>query len=265
MSLNETVKPIIALLHLDALPGDPLYEGNMEKVIEHARQDLTNLQNGGVDAVLFTNEFSLPYEGNVSAVTVASLAYIVGCLKREIKIPYGIQVIADNDATIELAGATGADFVRGVFTGAYIGEGGFFSTNVAKNVRRRKELGMEHQKMFYMVNAESDADISGRAIETIIRSILFHCEPDGLCISGLLAGEEADSEALRRIRDMAGGIPVYANTGCNKDNIREKLKQCDGAFIGTGFKKDRNFKNHTDPEAIMAIMKQVVEVRRAEV
>ena len=55
-------KPIIALLHLDALPGDPGYCGSMDTVLEHARQDLVALQNGGVDGILFANEFSLPYQ-----------------------------------------------------------------------------------------------------------------------------------------------------------------------------------------------------------
>ena len=35
-------KPIIAMLHIDPLPGDPLYksENDMDKVVEHAREDL---------------------------------------------------------------------------------------------------------------------------------------------------------------------------------------------------------------------------------
>ena len=37
-------KPIIALLHLRALPGDPLYAGDMEDVISQARKDLHALQ-----------------------------------------------------------------------------------------------------------------------------------------------------------------------------------------------------------------------------
>ena len=49
-------KPIIALLHLDALPGDPGYCGSMDTVLDHARQDLIALQNGGVDGILFANE-----------------------------------------------------------------------------------------------------------------------------------------------------------------------------------------------------------------
>ena len=53
-------KPIIALLHLRALPGDPLFseESSMEKVIEQARFELISLQEGGVDGILIANEFS---------------------------------------------------------------------------------------------------------------------------------------------------------------------------------------------------------------
>ena len=54
--LKETFgvdKPIIAMCHLPALPGDPHYEGSMDKVLEAAKQDFINLQEGGVDAVMF--------------------------------------------------------------------------------------------------------------------------------------------------------------------------------------------------------------------
>lgn len=56
-------KPIIAMCHLQPLPGDPYYdkEGGMAKVLDCARRDLHALQNGGVDGVMFSNEFSLPY------------------------------------------------------------------------------------------------------------------------------------------------------------------------------------------------------------
>lgn len=53
-------KPIIALLHLDALPGDPGYCGSMDTVLEHARQDLVALQNGGVDGILLPMNSACP-------------------------------------------------------------------------------------------------------------------------------------------------------------------------------------------------------------
>ncbi len=62
--LFATEQPIIGLLHLRPLPGDPFFgpEDTIQGVIEAARTDLLALQEGGVDGVLITNEFSLPYE-----------------------------------------------------------------------------------------------------------------------------------------------------------------------------------------------------------
>ena len=62
-----TEKPIIALLHLNAFPGDPLFKkgDSMKKTVEDARKDLKALQDGGVDGVLFSNEFSLPYQQKI--------------------------------------------------------------------------------------------------------------------------------------------------------------------------------------------------------
>ena len=76
-------KPIIAMLHLDPLPGDPRfhYGDSMDRVVEHARADLRALQEGGVDGVLISNEFSLPYERRMSFVTPAAMARVVGELR----------------------------------------------------------------------------------------------------------------------------------------------------------------------------------------
>ena len=52
-----TEKAAIGLVHLKALPGDPLYdaEGGMNKVYEMAVDDIHALQEGGIDALQFSN------------------------------------------------------------------------------------------------------------------------------------------------------------------------------------------------------------------
>jgi predicted TIM-barrel enzyme len=61
--LFGTNKPIIAMCHFLAMPGDPGYDksGGIELVYEKAKADMLALQEGGVDAIMFSNEFSLPY------------------------------------------------------------------------------------------------------------------------------------------------------------------------------------------------------------
>ena len=88
-----TEKPILGLLHLKPLPGDPFYapHGSLDDVIACARADLDALQSGGVDGVLVTNELSIPYEKKVSGVTLGAMGMVVGALKEHFTVPYGVE------------------------------------------------------------------------------------------------------------------------------------------------------------------------------
>ena len=50
----------------------------MGDVLSAARADLKALQDGGVDGILISNEFSLPYLDHVDMVTPSAMAYIIG-------------------------------------------------------------------------------------------------------------------------------------------------------------------------------------------
>ena len=97
--LFGTEKPIIAMCHLNAFPGDPGFNPTtgINQVIDFARKDLIALQNGGVDAVMFSNEFSLPYLTRVETITVASMARVIGELLNEIKIPFWGKCLVGSD------------------------------------------------------------------------------------------------------------------------------------------------------------------------
>ncbi len=256
-------KPIIALLHLRALPGDPGYDsgGSMREVVRQAREDLLALQEGGVDAVLFSNEFSLPYQVKVDGVIIAAMARVVAELKGDIQIPFGVHVISDPEATIELAAAVDADFVRSVFTGAYAGEAGIRYPDIAKIIRRKQTLGLKDLKMFYMINAESDGDLSGRDLSVVAQAVIFKCAPDGICISGIHAGHGVDSQLIADIKKVSSNTAVLCNTGCNVKNIAEKLQYSDGAFVGTAFKQDGLFENAVDGCRVKEFMDAVNRFR----
>lgn len=256
-------KPIVALLHLQALPGDVGYkkEDRMEHVIEQARKDLAALQNGGVDGILFSNEYSLPYQSKVDTVVVAAMARIISELRSEINVPFGVHVISDPASTIELAAALDAQFVRSIFTGVYAGESGLRTTDIAKILRRKNELNMQGLMMFYMIGAESDGDVSRRSVEDIAQALIFKCQPDAFCVSGKSAGREADAETLASVRKVANGLPVLYNTGVSFENVIEKLENSDGAFVGTSFKRNGKFENPVDPERVVQFMDRVREYR----
>lgn len=243
--LFGTEKPIIAMLHLDALPGDPRfhYGDCMERVVEHARADLKALQEGGVDGILISNEFSLPYERHMSFVTPAAMAYVIGALKSEIRVPYGVDCISDGLATIELAAAVNAKFVRGTFSGVYVGDGGLYNNDFSQLLRRKAALHLDDLKMLYFINPESDRNLDTRPLADIAKSTIFKAHPDGLCISANAAGQDVDEVLIASVKEAAPDMAVLCNTGCRPDTIAQKLTYADAAVVGTYFKENGKLEN----------------------
>ena len=198
-------KPIIALLHLDPMPGDPGFCGKLETVLAHARADLEALQAGGVDGILFANEFSRPYQAVPDIAMISAMAYIIGNLRSALDRPFGVNVVKNPIATIDLAAATGASFARNSFSGAYAGEYGLFSASSGEAARHRQALGIPGMKLLYKVNPESDAFLAPRDLRVVAKSILYGGFADGLCVSGSAAGSEPDDAGGRAMRvDLRG-------------------------------------------------------------
>lgn len=257
-----TEKVIIGLLHLKALPGDPFYEGSMEEVIRRAKEDLEALQSGGVDGILITNEFSLPYEKKVANVTLAAMGRVVGALDGCFRVPYGVEAIYDAEATIELCAATGAWFSRCVFTGAYAGDLGLVDRDVAGTLRLRRSLEIQDLKLFYFVNSEGEVYLNDRPLEEITKTMIFNCHPEALVVAGGMAGSSPQDTMLKKVRDSAAAdIPVFCGTGCNRDNIEQIFQIADGAFVGTTFKKNGKFTEAVDRERVKSFMDRVREIR----
>ena len=191
-------KPIIAMCHMQPMPGDPGYdaEGGMEKVLECARKDLHALQEGGVDGIMFSNEFSLPYLTKVETITVASMASVIGELKSEIKIPFGVNCLWDPIASIDLAVAVGGKFIREIISGVYASDFGLWNTNVGATARHKMAVSGKDIKMLYNIVPEAASYLGNREIEDIAKTTEFNNHPDAICVSGLTAGSETDTQIL---------------------------------------------------------------------
>ncbi len=262
-TLFGTKKPIIAMCHLNALPGDPHYDSKtgMQGVLEWARKDFLALQNGGVDAVMFSNEFSLPYLTKVEPVTVAAMGRVIGELMSEIKIPFGVNVLWDPDRSLDLAAATGASFVREIFSGVYASDFGLWNTHTGATVRHQHAVNAENVRLLFNIVPEAAVYLGHRDVVEVAKSTVFNHRPDALCVSGLTAGTETDASVLRKVKEAVPETVVFANTGVKLENIEEQLLYADGAVVGTTFKIDGVFDNHVDQNRVMAFMDKVKSLR----
>jgi membrane complex biogenesis BtpA family protein len=256
-------KPVIGMCHLQALPGDSGYDkkGGLDKIIELAKADLLALQEGGVDGVLISNEFSLPYLTKTEPITAIAMARVIGELRSEIEVPYGVNVLWDATASIDLAVATGAKFVREIFTGVYASDFGLWDTNVGQVARHRMAVSGENVRMLFNIVPEAADYVGSRTIEQITKSTVFNCQPDGLCVSGLTAGAATDASILTKVKENAGSTPVIVNTGVNDRTAAELLSIADAAIVGTYFKHDGIFENATDAQRVQKLMTEVRTMR----
>lgn len=260
----NTNKPIIAMCHFKALPGDPGYDkaGGMKKVIEAARHDLLALQEGGVDAVMFSNEFSLPYLTDVHTVTVAAMARVIGELMDDIEVPYGVNVLWDPKRSLDLAVAVDAKFVREIFTGVYASDFGLWNTNCGEAVRHQHAIGAENVKLLFNIVPEAAKYLADRDLVSVAKSTVFNAKPDGLCVSGLTAGAETDAQLISLVKQTVPQTAVFANTGVRMENVEEQLSIADGAVVGTAFKVDGVFENPVDVNRVKSFMDKVKAFRK---
>lgn len=256
-------KAIISMLHLQAMPGDPAFdkEKGMKWVIEKAKEDLDALQEGGVDAIMFSNEYSLPYLTDVRTETVAAMARVIGELQSYISVPYGVNVLWDPKASLELAVAVDAKFIREIFTGVYASDFGLWNTNCGETVRHQHEIGAEKVKLLFNIVPEAAAYMAERDLKQIAKSTVFNCKPDALCVSGLTAGSPTDMSQLKEVKEVVPDTVVLANTGCRKETIEGLLNIADGAVVATTFKYNGKFENQVDVRRVKEFMDVVKRFR----
>lgn len=249
-------RPVIAMLHLSALPGDPGFDSQagLSAVIDRAKEELAALQEGGVDGLLISNEFSRPYLTKTEPITAITMARIIGQLLGDIRVPYGVNVLWDGSASIDLAVATGAQYVREIFTGVYASDFGLWDTNIGEVARHRSRIGGADVKLFFNIVPESAKYLVDRELKSIAETTVFATLPDAICVSGLTAGAPTDTQSLAIVKAAAGSVPVFVNTGVRARNVGEQLAVADGAIVGTYFKKDGVFENRADKTRVEELM-----------
>ncbi|MBB1250058.1 BtpA/SgcQ family protein [Rhizobium sp. G21] len=253
------IKPVIAMVHFGALPGSPLYdrEGGLEALLDGVRKDLAALQDAGFDAVMFGNENDRPYEFKVDTASIATMAYVIGQMRQEIRIPFGVNVLWDPEASIALAAATGAGFVREIFTGTYASDMGPWTPDAGKAMRYRDRLHRQDLALLYNISAEFAYSLDRRSVADRARSAVFSSIPDAVLVSGNITGEAAEMTDLEAVKRVLPDTYVFANTGVKHATVRDTLKVADGVIVGSSLKYDGHTWNAVDPERAAEFMRQV--------
>ncbi len=261
--LGDRSKAIIAMAHIGALPGAPLYDpdGGMNKLVDDVINDIVNLQDGGVDAIMFGNENDRPYLLKATPESIAAMTAVVVAAKDALKVPFGVNYLWDPTASVAIAAATGASFVREIFTGVFASDMGVWAPDCATPARLRQNLGRPDLKFLFNINAEFAHTLDQRPIELRAKSAVFSSMADAILVSGPITGQPANASDLRSVSEAVTEVPVFANTGVNIDNVSDVLSVAQGCVIGTHFKVDGDTWNPVDASRVKRFMDAVNALR----
>jgi hypothetical protein len=239
-NLFHQAKPIIAMAHIPALPGSMKYDKRLgiDELIEKTIADVENLEEGGVDAIMFCNEDDRPYKLNATFEQIAAMTRVITeC--RPSNIPFGVDFLWDPTAALAMAVATGAAFIREVFTGVYESDMGLWAPNAAEVMELRHNLGADHILAFFNVAPEFCSALGNRTVAERAKSAVVSSLADGILISGPMAGVEPDYADIEFTKEQLDSeVPVLLNTGAKASNIKEYLQVADGVIVGSSLKVD---------------------------
>ena len=257
-------KAVVAMCHLGALPGAPLHDadGGMERLIADALSEIDKLQEGGVDGIMFGNENDRPYVLQATPETLAAYTAVVQACKPALKVPFGVDYLWDPAASVAIATATGAAWMREIFTGVFASDMGLWAPDAATPARMKRNLGRQDLKFLFNINAEFAHALDARPIALRAKSAVFSSLADAILVSGPLTGQPAEASDLRAVAEAVGDeVPVFANTGVTIDNVHAVMEVASGCIIGTHFKHDGDTWNAVDPDRVKRFMEVVDGLR----
>ncbi|MFT7588176.1 MAG: membrane complex biogenesis BtpA family protein [Limisphaerales bacterium] len=255
---NSKKQSLIAMLHLQALPGTPQSNLTVEKIVIRAMEEAAVYVKYGVDILMLENMHDRPYTaGGVGPEITSVMTRVAVSLRTKYpKIPIGVQVLAAaNKEALAVALAADLDFIRVEgFVFAHVADEGWINASAAELLRYRKMIKADHIKIFADVKKKhsSHAVTSDLSVEAISSAAeFFLC--DGVVLTGHSTGLPADSQELDRIKKSVK-IPVLIGSGITPESVNE-MGRADGFIVGSYMKKGGKWNNQIDPTRVKAMVK----------
>ncbi len=253
-------KPVIGMIHVQALPGAPAYGGNMGAIIEQAVNEARLLHRLGLSAVMIENMHDAPYlRRQVGPEITAAMTAVALAVKQACALPCGIQILAGaNREALAAALAAGLEFIRAEgFTFAHVADEGLIQSDAGELLRYRRAIGagdilvMTDIKKKHSAHAiTSDVSLA----ETAKAAEFFRS--DGLIVSGAATGEAASVEEVRAAKESSG-LPILIGSGIRPENIASYWPHCDGVIVGSWLKDEGHWARPVNEERTGQLMEMV--------
>lgn len=266
--LFRKTKPIIGVIHLQALPGAPYYDGTpLREIYAAAVRDARTLSEGGVDGIMIENAGDMPFARpeDIGFETVACLTSACEAVRGAVDTPIGITCVANGAIPgLAVAKAVGARWVRvNQWANAYVANEGFLNGAASRAMRYRAQIDAKDVAILADVHVKfgAHAITADRTItEQATDAEWFGA--DVLIATGQRTGSPTQPDEVRQVR-AGTHLPVIVGSGLSPEQVPALMGVADGAIVGQWLKADARWWNPVDPARVERLM-TAMEKARAE-
>ena len=242
---------IIGMVHFSPLEGSDGFESK-EVVLERARQDLTTLQEGGVDAIMFENNFDTPKFAELPTSIAQHFEELIAELVPETKLPWGIVPLwNDYRFGFEMCKKYGGMMVRvPVFVDSVETVYGTFEANAKEVLQAQKEIGVESVLILADVQVKHAKMLHPRPFTESVEEAMQELA-DGVIVTGTWTGDPPSVEQCAEARSTVGdrGL-VLTGSGMTAENLSLFAPHLDGCIVGTAFKAGERAEGKEGPNVV---------------
>ncbi len=247
-SLFGAEKPAIAMIQLRPLPGSYRHRGEpLASIIDAVLDEASVLADAGFDGLQLQNMGDNPSTRRVGPETVAYMTAAAVAVKREFP-DLSLSILAnwDAEATIAIADASGADFVRieHTYTGVAVTSWGLSEACCYEATRFHRRIGAR-APIFADVYEPHAVPLAPRPVDEAARAAVDEGGADGLFVTG--KDFPQSMEWLQAVRRALPAVPLFLGGGATASNVGEALSVADGVVVATWIKRG-NMRNAVDPD-----------------
>lgn len=228
---------VIGAIHFPPLLGYQDFPG-FDSALKNALKDLKVFEGGGVDGIIFENNYDIPHKEFVGPEIMASMLFLGAKIKKATKLPLGVSVLwNDYKTALSIAKVLKLQFIRvPVFVDKVETNYGIIEGNAKKIIDFRKLIKAENVALFTDIHVKHAKIISSHSIVESAR-LAIESGSDGLIITGKWTGDAPDISDLKDVNGAVSNFPIICGSGVDKENIRNLFQYANGAIVSTSLKE----------------------------
>lgn len=206
--------------------------------LKNALSDLEAFEKGGVNGIIFENNYDIPHKIFVDAPIISSMIFLGEKLKMITRLPMGVSVLwNDYRAALSIAKTLNLQFVRiPVFVDKVVTDYGVIAGNPKKILEFRKSIKAENVALFTDIHVKHAELLSKHNLINSAKLAIKN-KSDAIIITGKWTGDAPSIKKIKFLRENIGNFPILVGSGVDKNNIQTLFRFANGAIVSTSLKE----------------------------